>query len=208
MSKKNQGFDSSRESTSIKPNETDEYKGPWVQFARFVNGKLQLFHAHTKQEKFIAVSHVWGDKAWRFVPIAGREVLISEQKADFVQNELPDLVGDVPFWMDTLTVDQHNQAEVISTVQKSQLSFEMPGKLSQFANATGFTTVVRQRREGIIVRVSVRVWLITYGTIMTVIRMRNHTYDAFGHCKNVYCHTRYNSRPYQKIHRICSYGLP
>lgn len=148
MSKKNQGSDSPRESTSIKSNKTEEDKGPLVQFARFVNGKLQLFRAHTKQEKYIAVSHVWGDMAWRFVHIARREVLISEQKANFVQNELPDLVGDAPFWMDTLTVDQHKQAEVISTAQKIPAIFRDATKTIAIRECDGLYTCCSAAARG------------------------------------------------------------
>lgn len=91
--------------------------GPLVQFARFKNGGFELFNARTKQLQYIAISHVWGDISWRYVPIIGREAKISEQKAKFVSQELPKLVGDMPFWMDTLTVNQRDDAEVIATVQ-------------------------------------------------------------------------------------------
>lgn len=91
--------------------------GPLVQFARFKDGRFELFKGHTKKTEYIAVSHVWGDIAWRYVPIIGRKANISEQKARFVCEELPGLVGDMPFWLDTLTVNQRDQREVIATVQ-------------------------------------------------------------------------------------------
>ncbi|VUC28929.1 unnamed protein product [Clonostachys rosea] len=97
----------------------DPEKGPNVKFARFVNGELVFFNACTREIEYIAVSHVWGDVQFRPIPhegIAG-EFKISEFKAAFVANELPGLVGETAFWMDTLTVNQRDEAEVISVVQ-------------------------------------------------------------------------------------------
>ncbi len=96
--------------------ELDPQKGPKVQFARFVNGELILFSAYTSELEYIAVSHVFGKTEWLSIPGIESEVLASRQKAAFIEKELPALVGDRPFWMDILTVNQRNQAEVISVV--------------------------------------------------------------------------------------------
>ncbi|KAG8529088.1 uncharacterized protein KY384_005723 [Bacidia gigantensis] len=90
--------------------------GPEAKFARFVGVNLELFRAHTSQLEYIAVSHVFGKTEWCQIPGIQGEVLASSQKAAFIENELPSLVGDQPFWMDILTVNQRNQAEVISVV--------------------------------------------------------------------------------------------
>jgi hypothetical protein len=45
------------------------------------------------------------------------EILAFERKAKFIEHHLADLVGETSFWMDTLTVNQRDQAEVITTVQ-------------------------------------------------------------------------------------------
>src|SRR5271154_438985 len=92
-------------------------KGPLVQFARFVDGHLELFHAHTGQLDYVAISHVWGKTEWLRLPGIDHEVLVSRTKVRFIEKELPALVGNTAFWMDTLTVNQRGQAEVISTVQ-------------------------------------------------------------------------------------------
>lgn len=92
--------------------------GPLVKFARFEDGKLKLFTARTTSLVYHAISHVWGSTAWLPVPAAGGEPrLISEEKAAFVADHLPGLVGDTAFWMDTLTVNQRDPAEVVATVQ-------------------------------------------------------------------------------------------
>jgi hypothetical protein len=91
--------------------------GPMVQFARFENGHLRLFRARTTELEYVAISHVWGEKEWLSIPGVEVKVLISREKAEFVEKELPGLVSEGAFWMDTLTVDQTNQAEVIATVQ-------------------------------------------------------------------------------------------
>ncbi|KAK7408172.1 hypothetical protein QQX98_009638 [Neonectria punicea] len=92
-------------------------RGPEATFAKFDNGNFRLFKAHTKELKYFAISHVWGNASWRVIDGIGGETLISEEKAKFVKNNLPALVGDTAFWLDTLTVDQKNQVEVVATVQ-------------------------------------------------------------------------------------------
>ncbi|RYP42232.1 hypothetical protein DL767_000396 [Monosporascus sp. MG133] len=94
-------------------------RGPRVQFARFIdNGeKIQLFSACTKDVAYYAISHVWGKTEWQHVRCLGREIDISPQKAKFLEERMYGLVGDVAFWMDTITVNQKDPAEVISTVQ-------------------------------------------------------------------------------------------
>lgn len=99
-----------------KEGELDSEKGPEVQFARFVSGELVLFTACTSELEYIAVSHVFGKTEWHRIPGIKKEVLASPQKAVFIEKELPALVGDLPFWMDILTVNQRIQAEVISVV--------------------------------------------------------------------------------------------
>ena len=102
--------------TAKEGGELDPEKGPEVQFARFVNGELILFSAYTSELEYIAVSHVFGKTEWHSIPGIKNEVLASPQKATFLEKELPALVGDQPFWMDILTVNQRIQAEVISVV--------------------------------------------------------------------------------------------
>ena len=104
----------------MEPTQGDEpepEKGPKVQFARFVSGELVLFSAHTSELEYIAISHVFAKTEWHSIPGIKNEVLASPQKAAFVEKELPALVGDLPFWMDILTVNQRIQAEVISVVE-------------------------------------------------------------------------------------------
>jgi hypothetical protein len=92
-------------------------RGPLVQFARYNGCRLQLFESHTTDLKYYAISHVWGKTQWMRVSCLDREILVSPEKARFIEKQLPGLVQDVPFWMDTLTVDQRNKKEVIATVQ-------------------------------------------------------------------------------------------
>jgi hypothetical protein len=91
--------------------------GPLVKFARFRNGKLELFNSHTKELEYVAISHVWGK--WEWQPVEGIEgdIKISNDKSKFIKDRLPALVGEYAFWMDTLTVNQRDQTEVIATVQ-------------------------------------------------------------------------------------------
>ena len=102
--------------TTKERGELDSGKGPKVKFARFVDSELILFSAYTTELEYIAVSHVFGKTEWFNIPGIKNEVLASKQKAAFIEKELPALIGDRAFWMDILTVNQRDQAEVISVV--------------------------------------------------------------------------------------------
>jgi hypothetical protein len=60
---------------------------------------------------------VWGKTEWLRLPGIDHEALVSQTKARFIEKELPALIGSTAFWMDMLTVNRRDQAEVISTVQ-------------------------------------------------------------------------------------------
>jgi hypothetical protein len=66
----------------------------------------------------------WGEIEWRQVRGVPHEIKVSKKKAAFIEERLPALVGGDAFWMDTITVNQRDQAEVIDTVQS------IPGHLS------------------------------------------------------------------------------
>jgi hypothetical protein len=92
-------------------------RGPLVQFARFVDGKLTLFGAYTTELEYVAISHVWGKIEWLDVPGVQGGALTSKEKAEFISKRLPELLNGSAFWMDTLTVNQRNRMEVLATVQ-------------------------------------------------------------------------------------------
>lgn len=112
---------------------------PVVQFARFVPGGVCLFKARTADVEFIAISHSWGKTRWIHVPILGREILASKEKAAFINKGLAKLVGSKAFWMDTITVDQRDADEVIATVQCIPAIFRDAEK-----------TIALREREGLI----------------------------------------------------------
>ncbi|KIM99257.1 hypothetical protein OIDMADRAFT_56411 [Oidiodendron maius Zn] len=93
-----------------------EAAAPLVKFARFENGKLILLEARTDSPEYLAFSHVWGDWIWRDIPGIPYWIKASQGNTNFIENDLPAIVGQVAFWMDTLTVDQSNGKEVIDVV--------------------------------------------------------------------------------------------
>ena len=99
-----------------------------IKFARFKNATLELFEAPIESTDYIAFSHVWGNWAWRSTDGIPYKIKASEEKAHFIANDLPALVGDGAFWMDTLTVNQRNPAEVSEIVDKIPTIFRMAKK--------------------------------------------------------------------------------
>lgn len=119
-----------------------------IKFARFVNGTLQLFTAQTDELEYVAFSHVWGDWTWRSVPGIPYEVKASQEKADFIANELPALVGDGAFWMDTLTVDQRDDKEVSAIVDAIPAIFRMAKRTIAVREPDGFYDCCVASAEG------------------------------------------------------------
>ena len=111
---------------------------PLIKFARFTNGALELFESRPDEIKYVAFSHVWGDWKWRDIPGIPYSVKASEEKAAFIEKDLPILIGDRIFWMDTLTVDQRNEAEVIAIVQSIPLIFRMAERTIAVRECDGF----------------------------------------------------------------------
>ncbi|KAH7371670.1 hypothetical protein BKA66DRAFT_572642 [Pyrenochaeta sp. MPI-SDFR-AT-0127] len=122
----------SSDSSQDARNENDDAKNTQetsvIKFARFVDGMLVLFEARIDSLDYIAFSHVWGEWTWRSIPGIPYKVKASQEKADFIANDLPALVGDGAFWMDTLTVDQTKETEVLAIVEAIPTIFRMANK--------------------------------------------------------------------------------
>ena len=125
-----------------RPATEDESRHPnearLIKFARFVNGILELFEAKTNELEYIAFSHVWGSWEWRRIPGIPYEVKASQEKAEFIANDLPVLVGDGAFWMDTLTVDQRDDNEILAVVDSIPTIFKMAKRTIAVRERDGF----------------------------------------------------------------------
>lgn len=76
---------------------------------------MERFEAPIQGLEYLAISHVWGNPSL-LAPrdIAGIEgrVLCTPEKAKYIEQELPKMVGSKPFWMDILTVNQTDKDAV------------------------------------------------------------------------------------------------
>jgi hypothetical protein len=75
-------------------------------------------------------------------------VKASQEKADFIANDLPALVGDGAFWMDTLTVDQRDDAEVSAIVDAIPTIFRMARKTIAVRECDGLYNCCMEAVEG------------------------------------------------------------
>jgi len=89
----------------------------WVTLCRFDSEVLVREEHPLYEAEYIAISHVWGNAEWLLVPGIANEVLSSRQKAIFLANQLPKLVGTQYFWMDILCIDQHDENNRIAIIQ-------------------------------------------------------------------------------------------
>lgn len=85
--------------------------------AQFIDGKIHVFNTSIGQDEYFAISHVWGSAEWRRVSCFDREILVSSHKARFIEEQLTNLVGSIPFWMDVLSVNQSDQTKVVAVTQ-------------------------------------------------------------------------------------------
>jgi len=70
---------------------------------------LQSRACDLAETEYWAVSHIWCEASWCNIPGISQPVLASPQKARFIEQVLPEIVGDVLFWMDILSVDQADE---------------------------------------------------------------------------------------------------
>ncbi|KAM0276392.1 hypothetical protein ACHAQH_006794 [Verticillium albo-atrum] len=86
-------------------------------FCRFESGQI-VRKKRLLSEPFIAISHVWGpDADWAKVDGVEDEIIVSPEKAIFMQTQLPALLGDSWFWMDVLCVDQRDADARVAVTQ-------------------------------------------------------------------------------------------
>src|SRR5271154_1862636 len=70
-----------------------------ITLCRYDSGKLLRSEWGLGEQKYIAVSHVWG--AWDHMNIPGIDgkVKVSKEKVRFITDRLPDIIKDEWFWM-------------------------------------------------------------------------------------------------------------
>jgi hypothetical protein len=79
-----------------------------------------------------------GKIKWRLLHGIDHEIPVSRKKGGFVENTLPSLIGMATFWMDTLTANQRDQAETITTVQAVPAIFRDAVKTIAVGEGDGF----------------------------------------------------------------------
>ena len=97
----------------------EKEQGTYIRFARFTNSgsRIELLSAHTHETPYFAISHVWGDADWRSLACFDQEVFVSARKKRFIEKKLYGIVGETPFWMDVLSVDQRQEDQVVAIVK-------------------------------------------------------------------------------------------
>jgi Heterokaryon incompatibility protein (HET) len=112
-------------------------------------GKLFKSTMILAKTKFVAISHVWGNVEWREVRGIEGEVLLSEEKAKFLEEQLPLLIGQGWFWMDILCIDQKNESARIAITQHIPIIFRSAYKTLAVRESSGFKYCCSLAREDI-----------------------------------------------------------
>jgi hypothetical protein len=80
-----------------------------VTLCRYIQGLLVKEDHLLSDTQYVAVSHVWGNSdylAWQSIRGIEGEVYSSEEKKQFLEVQLPSIIGGEWFWMDILCLDQ------------------------------------------------------------------------------------------------------
>ena len=88
--------------------------------------------------EYIAISHTWGLAEWQHVRGIDDEVLVSDEKAKFIADRLPSIVGGSYFWMDVLCVDQRDDEARVAITQLIPLIFREAKLTIVIQEGTGF----------------------------------------------------------------------
>ena len=110
-----------------------------LQLARFnAEGKIELCNVDIDSEPYIAISHVWDVARWQRISSFPKQILVSDQKAAFLKSTFPGLVGDIPFWMDVICVDQTNQVDKKTIIQSFPAIYRQAVKTIAVRDGDGF----------------------------------------------------------------------
>src|ERR1700733_11202114 len=69
----------------------------FVTLCRFREGKLERTSRCVETTKYLVISHVWGETEWRKISVIPEDVLVSKEKAKFIEERLNAAVGQEYF---------------------------------------------------------------------------------------------------------------
>lgn len=96
-----------------------------VVMCRYADGRLERHKVHIQETQYVAISHVWEEAQWLHVPGIDGDVLVSPEKARFMAESLPSIIGAAWFWMDILCVDQRDKTARIAVTQQIPTIFRL-----------------------------------------------------------------------------------
>lgn len=88
-----------------------------IVLCRFNSGIFERNTNLIDEVPYLAISHVWGKVEWRTVPGIQGEVIASKEKAQFIVEKLPGIVGEEYFWMDILCINQRDEDARVAITQ-------------------------------------------------------------------------------------------
>src|SRR5947207_9412912 len=109
-----------------------------VSLCRFNDGRLEKSTFVIDSTKYLAISHVWGKAEWHDVRGFDERLLVSKEKAKFMEEKLCGVVAGEYFWMDILCINQHNDEDRVAIAQHIPMIFQLAQKTIVVRESTGF----------------------------------------------------------------------
>jgi hypothetical protein len=118
-----------------------------VTLCRYKDDNLVKDEKSLENTDYIAVSHVWGCVEWRTIKGVEGQVRVSREKALFLENQLPRIMGKQWFWMDILCVDQLNEDAKVAVTQYIPVIFRSAQKTFVVQESTGIRQCCEEGTE-------------------------------------------------------------
>lgn len=108
-----------------------------IVLCRYRSGKLLREERQLNSSEYVAISHVWGNVQALEVNGVEGKIFLSVEKARFLKEKLPSILGEQYFWMDILCIDQGNDAARVTATRLIPSIFRQAKKTLVIRDSTG-----------------------------------------------------------------------
>lgn len=122
-----------------------------ITLCHYDSGKLIIEDKRWGDCGYVAVSHVWGSDVKETRLTSTRpKVPLSKEKAKFLQEQFPSIIGKEWFWMDVLCIDQSDEKSRVAVTQYIPAIFRSALKTIVVRDSTGLRPCCRQATDDLI----------------------------------------------------------
>lgn len=110
----------------------------WVVLCRYESAKIVKAKHSLGDIEYVAISHVWGEVEEQEVAGVEGRVQVSAEKAKFMEERLPLVIGEEYFWMDILCIDQKDEKARVAVTEIIPNVFRRAKRTLVIRDGSGF----------------------------------------------------------------------